>query len=155
MSEYIAKLKSEGKKVYYPGTDTNQLDSIGYRICDDNRKAIEESREVHIYFDGKSTGSFFDLGMSFALKKRLYIVNKSEYVMTKTKSFENITTEWDRISCKPRDTQVKGRKPKKINNDLRAEVATSTGYKGSSSYFLVDRRSGIQSLCLLIYLLYK
>ena len=94
MSEYIAKLKSEGKKVYYPGTDTNQLDSIGYRICDDNRKAIE----------GKSTGSFFDLGMSFALKKRLYIVNKSEYVMTKTKSFENITTEWDRISCKPRDT---------------------------------------------------
>ena len=145
MSEYIAKLKSEGKKVYYPGTDTNQLDSIGYRICDDNRKAIE----------GKSTGSFFDLGMSFALKKRLYIVNKSEYVMTKTKSFENITTEWDRISCKTQDTQVKGRKPKKINNDLRAEVATSTGYKGSSSYFLVDRRSGIQSLCLLIYLLYK
>ena len=103
MSEYIVKLKSEGKKVYYPGTDTNQVDLIGYRICNDNRKAIEESKEVHIYFDGNSVGSLFDLGMAFALKKKLYIVNKDEYVITNTRSFSNITMEWDRISCETQD----------------------------------------------------
>ena len=103
MSEYIVKLKKEGKKVYYPGTDTNQIDSIGYRICNDNRKAIEESKEVHIYFDGNSVGSLFDLGMAFALKKKLYIVNKDEYVLTNTRSFSNITMEWDRISCETQD----------------------------------------------------
>jgi hypothetical protein len=98
MTEYIIKLKLEGKKVYYPGTDTNQVDLIGYRICNDNRKAIEESKEVHIYFDVNSAGSLFDLGMAFALKKKLYIVNKGEYVITNTRSFANITMEWDRIS---------------------------------------------------------
>ena len=50
MRAYIDKLKGEGKKVYYPADDTVQTgDDTGYRICQDNVRAIFKSRAVHIF----------------------------------------------------------------------------------------------------------
>lgn len=98
MTQYINDLESEGKKVYYPARDTNQVDSIGYRICCDNRDAIKEADEIHIFYDPNSSGSLFDLGMAFALDKKLTLVNIDDITSTPTKSFSNMIKEWSRRS---------------------------------------------------------
>jgi hypothetical protein len=96
MEEYIAKLESQGKTVYYPARDTNQIDSIGYRICTDNKNALLNSKEVHIFYDKTSQGSLFDLGMAFGSDKPLYIVNINDIVKTEGKSFANMIIEWNK-----------------------------------------------------------
>jgi len=99
MEAYIAKLEGEGKKVYYPARDTDQVDETGgFRICQDNAKAIYKSREVHIFFDPTSEGSRFDLGVAFALGKRLVIVNPEEVERTEKKSFNNMIRVWNDLS---------------------------------------------------------
>ncbi|HSV94553.1 MAG TPA: hypothetical protein VLH94_01045 [Spirochaetia bacterium] len=97
MEAYIAGLESLGKKVYYPARDTNQVDDNGYRICEDNRRAIFYSREVHIFFDPGSKGSLFDLGIAFALDKSLTIVNLEDLEPTPGKSFTNMIMAWSKL----------------------------------------------------------
>jgi|WetSurMetagenome_2_1015567.scaffolds.fasta_scaffold1204117_1 hypothetical protein len=95
---YIAKLKGEGKKVYYPADDTVQTgDDTGLRICQDNCRAIRKSREVHIFYDPKSEGSRFDLGIAFAFDKTLRIVNPDDFELTEGKSFANMITVWSKL----------------------------------------------------------
>lgn len=96
LKAYIAKLKSLGLKVYYPADDTVQDDPIGFRICTDNANAISNSEEVHIFFDPKSQGTLFDLGVAFALHKKLVIVNPEELIPTERKSFTNMIIEWSK-----------------------------------------------------------
>ena len=72
---YISQLEKNGHSVYWPFRDTNQEDPIGLRICRDNRGAIEEADEVHVWWNGKSTGSLFDLGEAFALRKKIVLAN--------------------------------------------------------------------------------
>ncbi len=97
MEEYIQKLESEGKTVYYPARDTYQVDPTGYRICNDNKNAIEQSKELHIFYDKTSQGSLFDLGMAFAFNKPLTIVNLDEIEQTDGKSFANMIVHWGNI----------------------------------------------------------
>ena len=92
MVSYISDLEKVGSKVYYPARDTDQSDPTGYQICSDNFKGIENADEVHIFYDPKSAGSLFDLGMAFALGKPLKIVNQVE--PTEGKSFSNMILEW-------------------------------------------------------------
>ncbi len=79
IGRYVANLKGEGHKVHWPLYDTNQIDPIGLRICGDNRFAIYEADEVHIYWTRKSKGSLFDFGMAFAFMfltaKKIILVN--------------------------------------------------------------------------------
>jgi nucleoside 2-deoxyribosyltransferase len=98
MAQYISDLESVDKKVYYPARDTNQVDSIGYRICCDNKNAIKEADEIHIFYDPNSSGSLFDLGMAFALDKKLTLVNIDDIPSTPTKSFSNMIKEWSKNS---------------------------------------------------------
>lgn len=98
MENYIQSLEDNGIEVYYPARDTEQNDNIGFRICTDNRTAIKNSDEVHIFWDKNSQGSLFDLGMAFALEKPLKIVNIDEVEITPTKSFTNMIVEWQSIS---------------------------------------------------------
>ncbi len=75
--------------VHFPPRDTNQTDDgVGLGICRENRKAIEEADEIHIYWDVASKGSLFDLGMVFVLRKKLLLINKVN--KTAKKSFSNI-----------------------------------------------------------------
>jgi nucleoside 2-deoxyribosyltransferase len=92
IQNYIDKLEKQGYNVYYPARDTNQTDDTGYRICTDNYNAIKKSDEVHIYFDPNSKGTLFDLGIAFALRKPIRIINLIE--KTKGKSFSNMILEW-------------------------------------------------------------
>lgn len=94
MQDHITGLEKAGITVYYPARDTNQSDPTGYQICSDNLKGIIDADEVHIFYDPKSTGSLFDLGMTFALKKPLRIVNEIE--PTEGKSFSNMILDWEK-----------------------------------------------------------
>lgn len=96
MTEYIANLEHQGLRVYYPARDTYQVDHIGFRICTDNTKAIRDSAEIHIFYDPESRGTLFDLGVAFALKKKLIIVNTDEVAPTDGKSFANMIIEWSK-----------------------------------------------------------
>ena len=95
MAQYIKSLENAGNAVYYPARDTDQRDKIGYKICTDNRMAIEEADEVHIFYDDKSSGSLFDMGMAFALKKSLVLANRVN--QTDGKSFNNMVIAWSSL----------------------------------------------------------
>ena len=94
MNTYITNLEQRGIKVHYPARDTDQNDPVGYRICTDNTEAIRSADEIHIFWDPKSTGSLFDLGAAFALKKPLTIVNVEDLVRTEGKSFTHMILRW-------------------------------------------------------------
>lgn len=42
MQQYINNLEQQGKTIYYPARDTDQNDAIGFRICTDNKNAIQK-----------------------------------------------------------------------------------------------------------------
>ena len=94
MNDYINGLERSGKTVYYPARDTDQNDNIGYRICNDNREAIRQAKEVHIFWDKYSNGSLFDLGMAFAMNKELIIANIEELEISDGKSFSKMIEHW-------------------------------------------------------------
>jgi nucleoside 2-deoxyribosyltransferase len=94
IEEYLSQRKLEGRTVYYPARDTDQRDNVGYLICQDNTKAIKEASEVHIFYDPKSQGSLFDLGVAFALNKPLTIINCDDLEITSGKSFTNMIQYW-------------------------------------------------------------
>lgn len=79
---YKEKLKNNGCKVHYPPEDTNQNDPIGLNICNENRAAILSADAIHMYHNPGSTGSVFDLGMTFMAEKPLYIINTDSMLDT-------------------------------------------------------------------------
>lgn len=90
--EIVSRLEAEGYQVHWPPRDTNQNDDTGYRICSDNKAAILEADVIHFIWDGKSQGCLFDLGMAFALGKRVIPISMPE--QTDGKSFQNMVTKW-------------------------------------------------------------
>lgn len=95
IEDYVSMKEKEGYKVHYPKRDTDQTDPIGLRICRDNRNAIRDANEIHIYWNGKSKGSLFDIGMSFMAEKPIVLFNRDQVKKTPTKSFENVLLELD------------------------------------------------------------
>jgi len=92
---YVSKLESEGYKVHYPPRDTNQDDPIGTNIIAENREAIRNADEIHVYWNGKSKGSLFDIGMAYTLDKPIVLINRGDIKKTPHKSFENVLLELD------------------------------------------------------------
>jgi len=86
----VRDLESEGYIVHYPARDTNQIDDTGLQICKDNMEAIKNADVIHFVWDGKSQGSLFDLGMAFALNKRIIPLLLPE--LSEGKSFQNMVT---------------------------------------------------------------
>ena len=89
----VCSLEEAGNKVHWPARDTDQNDDTGFRICTDNKKAIEGADEVAIVWDGKSQGCLFDIGMAFAMNKKIKIIHLPEY--TEEKSFQNMIRNWE------------------------------------------------------------
>ncbi len=95
IGQYVARLERKGYEVYWPLRDTDQNDPVGLRICEDNLWAIAKAHEVHVWWSGKSQGSFFDLGMVFALNtilgagKKVVLANPESVKETPEKSFQN------------------------------------------------------------------
>lgn len=94
----VANLEQEGWTVHFPPRDTDQNDPDGYRICIDNMEAITVANAVHVIWDGKSQGCLFDLGMAFALGKRVIPVSLPE--PSEGKSFQNMVRAWAAYEAK-------------------------------------------------------
>ena len=88
----VMRLENNGWIVYDPARDTPQ-DGTSIEICANNKQGIENADCVFIIWDGKSTGSLFDLGMVFALNKKLIVLEVPE--PTYGKSFQNLMYEME------------------------------------------------------------
>ena len=72
-TEHKKELEAQGHRVTIPAFDSHpDLDELG--VCEFNRQAIENADEVHVIWDQRSTGTIFDFGMCFALRKPIKIV---------------------------------------------------------------------------------
>lgn len=65
----VKKLESDGVSVHYPPRDVNQNCLTGVSIVKQHRTAMIDCDVVYVYWDSKSSGSHFDLGMAMALGK--------------------------------------------------------------------------------------
>lgn len=88
----VARLEADGHEVHWPPRDTDQADDIGLRICRDNMTAIEGADEVAVVWDGQSQGCLFDLGVAFALRKKIRLFDLPP--PTAGKSFQNMIRAW-------------------------------------------------------------
>lgn len=91
---YVSLLEDSGLRVFYPPRDTDQVDpGGGLRILRDNfYRGFLRCREIHVVWDPKSQGSVFDLGLCFAMRKPLRVVNPVR--RTSEKSFSNAILDW-------------------------------------------------------------
>ncbi|MFA5636865.1 MAG: nucleoside 2-deoxyribosyltransferase [Anaerovoracaceae bacterium] len=92
-AELVATLEGRGWQIHYPPRDTDQEDDTGYRVCADNRTAIEAAERVFVVWSGESQGVLFDMGMAFALRKPITIIGPLPR-RTRGKSFLNMLREW-------------------------------------------------------------
>lgn len=98
LERYVENLEKDGNKVHLPHRDTNQ-EQNGQAICQQNKDAIIWSDEIHIFYDGKSQGALFDLGMAFALNKKIKIIENhwTDEIRQLKKSFPKMLDEWERM----------------------------------------------------------
>ena len=81
IENYVREMYSQGYTIHAPHLHTRQTDLFGgYAICVQNAQAVASSEEIDIYYDQKSTGSVFDLGVAYALHKPLKLLNKDDMI---------------------------------------------------------------------------
>ncbi len=96
--EYISYLKKVGHSVYYPKDHTDQNDPRGLRICADNRTAISNADEIHVYWTG-SEGALFDIGMAMAMEKPMLLINHEAKTALKFYNMESDKDDLDKIKA--------------------------------------------------------
>lgn len=72
---YVERLREAGATVHFPPEDAPQDCPTGERICAVHLEAMKKSDEVHVIWDVESKGSHFDLGMAYAMGKKIVPVN--------------------------------------------------------------------------------
>ena len=96
LEAYTSKLERDGITVHLPHRDTDQT-VTGIGICTQNKNAIMDSDEVHIFYNRSSQGTHFDMGMAFVLKKKIVLVSTAQ--RTAEKSFQNTLVDWEANGC--------------------------------------------------------
>lgn len=91
LDDYVVSLEAKGKNVYLPHRDTDQRDT-GLNICKKNREAIRKSDEIHIFYSSGSQGTHFDMGMAFAMNKKIVVIENEKY--GEGKSYPRMLDEW-------------------------------------------------------------
>lgn len=91
LEEYVLSLEQEGHRVHLPHRDTDQS-GRGYEINRANMEAIKKADEVHIFYSSESQGTHFDMGVSFALGKKIKIVETVP--IPEGKSYQGLLAEW-------------------------------------------------------------
>ena len=72
MRKYAEQQRELGHHVHFPpDDDAPQDDPTGVEICRAHRDAMHAADEVHVFWDVSSKGSHFDLGMAYALGKKI------------------------------------------------------------------------------------
>jgi nucleoside 2-deoxyribosyltransferase len=90
--QYVRDLEAQGFRVHYPPRDTDQT-APGLEICRQNARAIAASDVVHVWYAPDSQGSHFDMGVAFALSKRIVIAHSVPY--GPGKSYPRMLAEWE------------------------------------------------------------
>ena len=67
----------------------------GLEICNQNAAAIASSYEVHIFYNSDSQGTHFDMGVAFALGRKIVIDQNIKY--GPGKSFARMLDEWQDV----------------------------------------------------------
>jgi nucleoside 2-deoxyribosyltransferase len=93
LENYVADLERDGHLVHLPHRNTDQTQT-GINICDQNRKAIQNADEIHIFYNPESQGTHFDMGVSFALNRKIKVVESVP--LTPGKSYQNMLVEWEK-----------------------------------------------------------
>lgn len=75
LREYAEQKRAEGHRVHFPPDDAPQSDPTGEAICRTHLDAMRDADEVHVFWDVESKGSHFDLGMAYAMQKRMVPVS--------------------------------------------------------------------------------
>ena len=91
LEDYVAELESDGHKVHLPHRDTNQ-EATGYEITMQNFVAIFNATEVHVFYSSASQGTHFDIGVCFALNKKIVLAENEEF--GEGKSYARMLIEW-------------------------------------------------------------
>jgi len=95
LEKYVESLETCGCCVHLPHRNTDQTAS-GLEICIQNYNAISDADEVHIFFSPASTGTHFDMGVAFALHKKIVVVENCEEELKKEgKNFAKMLAQWE------------------------------------------------------------
>lgn len=92
LEKYLKDMESQGHEVFFPKRDAPQKSSTGFDIIESELFAIKCADEVHVLWDENSKGSHFDLGMAFALRKKIV--------------FKHFFTPVENKKCYPRALEV-------------------------------------------------
>jgi len=92
LEDYVSDLESKGHILHLPHRDTNQ-NLNGIDICKINATAILNADEVHIFYNSTSQGTHFDMGVAFALGKKIKVIENGEITMGK--SYPRMLVEWE------------------------------------------------------------
>jgi len=74
IAHYVMEMELEGHTVHFPQRDVDQNDPTGTTICSLHAQAMTAATRVDVFWDRTSSGSHFDLGMAYILRKRIKIV---------------------------------------------------------------------------------
>jgi len=74
IDDYCAEKIAQGYEVHNPKYDVNQDDDTGFNICKGHLDSMITADIVAVFWDINSKGSHFDLGMAFALGKRIELI---------------------------------------------------------------------------------
>lgn len=72
MMIYASQMESKGHKVRLPFFDEDMADEL--ELAERNRENIEWADEIHIFWDGRSSGTILDFGIAFGLRKPIKII---------------------------------------------------------------------------------
>ncbi len=96
--EHVMRMEKEGHRVHWPYRNTVQEDETnGFRVCLENRSAIERANLVAVYWDPASAGSLFDLGIAWALRKPIMLLNYFD--VPDGRVFERVLLRWEAMGC--------------------------------------------------------
>lgn len=70
--QYAETLLSQGDEPIVPAFDAEEKSVL--QTLTRNRELMETADEVHLIYDGRSSGSIFDFGMCFAMHKHFKII---------------------------------------------------------------------------------
>ena len=95
IENYKTVMSHYGFNVHAPHLDTNQVDKFaGYAICRQNAEAIGKSQEVELLYNPSSNGSAFDLGVAYALRKPIRLLNDDSFVFNDDNVIDQIILRW-------------------------------------------------------------
>ena len=105
LEDYVSMLEADGHKVHLPHRNTNQK-GTSLEINMQNMNAIKECDEVHVFYNTKSFGGHFDIGVAFALGKKMKVIEfmidgelkVAEDFKSEGKSYAKFLVEYETIT---------------------------------------------------------